>query len=89
MKKEIAKIGAHSLARIVSVSVFFISALFAIPASIFNFYIGEMATGAMLLVAPLLYALVSYVAEWIWAWLYNFFASRVGGVEIELVDKDS
>ncbi len=88
MKKQITHISPLQTAKILAVMYFVISLpllmlMLAMPGSRPPFMSG------FLIVLPFIYALFGFLFTLFGAWVYNFIAQRIGGIELTLQDIDN
>ena len=86
--KEIVYIDASSFGKMLGILVFGVTALFILPIQFLT--IGSMMTqrqfswGVVFIwLFLLIYPGFAYILGLILAYLYNFFAKRIGGIEVE------
>lgn len=85
MKIQIVNVSVAQSAKVLAVLYMVISLpVLAIMAVIGAFSGGAGAALVMLLVAPLIYGLVTFLCTGLVAWLYNAVARRVGGLEYSI-----
>lgn len=90
MKKEIVSIEGHSAAKVVGVTYLFIGLVFGLLAAVVAFLAEGFTTALILpvLLMPVLYGVLGYLAAWLGALLYNVAAKYVGGIVLTVRSKD-
>ena len=91
-KKEIRAIDVMSLAKVAAVINaiygFFVGLLLSVGFFIWPVpgiqQISRMIGAGLIIVVPLIYGIIGFLAGAIFAFIYNFVASKVGGVKIRL-----
>lgn len=84
---QIKKFGVGQTAKVIAILYLIPTAIIMIPAGLIMLLFGgddALGGGIMFMLSPILYGLVSYVAIAIGCLIYNFVASKVGGIEIEI-----
>lgn len=83
--KRLKYIGVKSVFRVSLILGAAAGLLVGVVLSILSMIEGRFLEGGLILVlAPLLYGLLGAIVNSIMAWFYNFFAERLGGIEIDL-----
>jgi len=87
MRKQIERISIHQTSKVIALIAFVFSALYAIPASIFMYYMsgGDTSFFAFLLF-PVFMFIISYIMYVILFFVYNIIASSFGGIEVTFKD---
>lgn len=88
MPHEVRSFAIQQTAAVVAALYFLVLLLF-VPFAILTAVLGgEAGAGTILLIliAPVIYGVVAYVATAVGAWIYNRVARRMGGIEVELVE---
>lgn len=89
MKQEIVSVDGHSTAKVVGATYLLIGLLFGVLVAILTL-MAEGFTAALMLpvvLMPVLYGMLGYLAAWLAALLYNVVAKRVGGIVIKTVTR--
>jgi hypothetical protein len=89
MKKQIIRFSVLQNAKVVAVLYLLLSVLFVACALIPVLMTGQVPAGmslGMFVLMPLLYALFGFIFTVIGAWIYNFVARMVGGLEFATVE---
>lgn len=86
MKKQLTHISIHQSSKVIAALYFVITVPLAVIALIAALFGGGFGMAIAALFAPFLYALVGYVIFVILAWVYNFVAARIGGIEVTVTD---
>jgi len=85
--KQIKKFAVLQTAKVAAMLYLIGSAIFFIPYGALSFALGkikgQLAIGLFLL-APLLYCAIGFIFVSVFCLLYNFIASKIGGIEIEI-----
>lgn len=84
MHYTLKKIGVQSFAKFYAVFLLFFSLIVAIPMGLMT--ISQNGAGGLLLMfgLPLGYGLLGFIAGLIFAAIFNFVASQMGGIELEV-----
>lgn len=90
--KTIKKISPKSIAKLFGVMYAVIGLIFGLIFSALSLVASSDEAGAMGLIfgigaviaLPVFYGLMGWVGGYVMGWLYNFFAKRVGGIQIEV-----
>ena len=87
---QIKRIGPRSLGKLLGFMYAVIGLIIGAVISIFALMEGDADTGrihafgiAAIVALPIFYGLIGLVGGYVSAWIYNFIAKRVGGIEIE------
>ena len=87
--RQIKKIGVIQTAKVVAILYTTIAYLVFIPYGLIQLAPQPPLVKWILIVfAPLLYGILVFILVTLGSLLYNFLASYVGGIEIELTEKD-
>jgi hypothetical protein len=78
----VKRIDPKSLAKLVGAIYFVIGILVGIVVGIGSIFRAPFGGLAFAILSPFLYGVIAYIFGWLTAWLYNFFAARVGGLVI-------
>lgn len=81
--KQIKKVGVLQTAKVTAMLYLVLSAIFCIPFSLISLITGRTA-GIMAIFLPLLYAAMGFIVIAATCFLYNFIASKIGGIEIDI-----
>lgn len=86
--KQIKKIGVISTANIVGIFSAVSSAIFTIPLGLFSIVSqqGDIVGGIFLLLFPLLYFGIGFIAAALFCLLYNVVAKKIGGIQLKITD---
>lgn len=81
---ELKKLGVLSVAKIEAVIMAIFGFIFGIIFAITGTAFGGPAFGILsIVVFPIMYAVLGFVSGAIGAWLYNFAADKIGGIDME------
>ncbi|MES2307340.1 MAG: hypothetical protein V4507_00620 [Verrucomicrobiota bacterium] len=85
MKKQITRISPHQTSKIVAILYSAVTVIF-IPIGIAVYLAGgkQKSLGLFLILAPLIYGVISYLMFGFVCLVYNLVAKRFGGVEFEV-----
>jgi hypothetical protein len=89
MATQILKISVHQTSKVLAV-MYFLLMLLLVPIGIGIVMLApspQKAMGIFFIFAPVIYAIVGYLAFALFAAVYNLVAPRVGGIEFQLTDK--
>lgn len=87
MKKQIVNVSVVQSAKVLAVLYMVISLPVLAVMALIGAVSGNIGSAiAMLLVAPLVYGLLTFLCTGLMAWLYNLVARRVGGLEFSTED---
>ena len=89
MTTQIRRISVHQTSKVFAIMYFLVFLLF-LPAglAVLVFVPGpQRGVGLLFVFAPVIYAVVAYLAIALFSALYNVIAPRVGGIEFELGDR--
>jgi len=78
--KQIKKFGITKTARIIAIMYFIIGLLIAVPTGIMTAVTGKFDT--FIVFIPFAFAAIAYIQVAILCSVYNWLASKVGGIEI-------
>lgn len=82
MKKQIVSVSVRQTSNFVGVLYFVISFPIVLIVAAYSLMNGQgMGIVLASCLLPLLYAVMAYIGTALFAWLYNFVAKRVGGIE--------
>lgn len=93
--QEIKSIDIMSLAKIKSIFGIVVGLVYGIIFGLFSASIGlakgitglEVFGVALIVIAPIIFGIIAFIMGAIIALLYNFFADKVGGIQVNLVQK--
>jgi hypothetical protein len=82
MKKQILRISPHQSSKVMAL-IYFIFMLLLVPIGVIMLLVGgkDRSIGFIFVFAPLIYGVTAYVMFGLFAWVYNFVAKRLGGIE--------
>lgn len=82
----VKRIDRGSVAKMTAWIMGVMTAVFCIPAALFALMAGGELDGmgaGFLLLIPVIYFVMGYIGGWLNALIYNFAASKIGGIKIE------
>jgi uncharacterized membrane protein YagU involved in acid resistance len=88
MRKEISHIAVGKTSFFFGLMAFVLSFIFSIPMAIMAFMQGDHEGGVLLLTLPFIYFVFAYIGWVVWSWVYNLVARSIGGVVLDLKDKE-
>ena len=89
MATQVLRISVHQTSKILAVTYFLLMLLF-VPIGIAILVFApspQKGMGIFFIFAPVIYAIVGYLAFALFAAVYNLVAPRLGGIEFQLTDK--
>ena len=93
---ELKKIGVGSAAKVGGLLGVVLGLVIGIFAALLSSFIPDTGAGlpffsgfAAIIILPIVYGIISFIAYAIGAWLYNLVAGWVGGVQLEFNQKSS
>lgn len=91
MLKRLERFGVLQTAKFVAILYFLMTAVFAVIFFVVSLFAPGVnnpfkAVGVMVLILPFLYGLLSFIFTAIFCFVYNFTASKIGGIEFHLSD---
>lgn len=93
--QEVKSIDVMSLAKMKAIFGIVIGLVYGVIFGIFSAYIGlakgitwlEVFGVALMVIAPIIFGIIAFIRGAVVALLYNFFAEKVGGIQLNLVQK--
>lgn len=87
--KRIKRFGVIQTAKLVGAVYFFVSAVMLIPIALIamatgNKMMGLPLEGILVVLLPIMYGILGFIGAALFCIIYNFVASKIGGIELEL-----
>ncbi|CAN7273292.1 hypothetical protein [Massilia sp. LjRoot122] len=90
MKKQIVNVSVVQSAKVLAVLYMLISLPVLAVMAVIGVFAGNVGSAIlMLLIAPLIYGLITFLCTGLLAWLYNLVARRLGGLEFSTEELSS
>jgi len=88
---RIKKVSIFQTSKILSIICFALVAVFTVPigllgilSDLFDTYQSRFSGGLTFIAIPFIYAIITYLATALACVIYNYLASRIGGIELEI-----
>lgn len=87
---QVRSFGIYQTAKFVGTLYAVLSAIIAVPFALIGGAISvamgkpEGAAFFLFALAPILYGVIGFLSAGLAAWVYNFLAARIGGIEVEI-----
>ena len=93
IKKQIRNVDAYQTAKVLAIMYGIVTSIIFLPLGVFVLLIGgdsmgiPRISGLFFFVLPFVYGFITFLLFGLMGMLYNFFASKVGGIVIEVKDE--
>lgn len=86
MKKQITRISIAQTSKVLAIMYAAFGLVHFIFGVLLMIFGKSRGAGIMLIFMPVIIAILGYLGAAFFSWIYNFIASKVGGIEFELSD---